>query len=64
MASTVIKVVGTNSGKSVTATITDVNPNATNQNLATLGTMFTALTTNTYEKTDKITTVNCDTEPD
>lgn len=64
MASTVIKVVGIKDGKNITATITDVNPSATNSQLATLGTKFTALTTNTYDKTDKITTVNCDTEPD
>lgn len=62
MATTVIKIVGKKSGDSITTTISDVNPSATNAQLATLGTMLNALTTNTYEKTDRITTVNCDTE--
>lgn len=57
-----IKIQTTKDGSTSTKTITDVNPAATNTQLATLGTMLTALTTNTYVKTDKVTTVNCDTE--
>lgn len=57
-----IKIQTTKDGSTSTKTITDVNPAATNTQLVTLGTMLTALTTNTYVKTDKVTTVNCDTE--
>lgn len=44
-------------------TINNVNPNATNAQLATVAAMLTALTNCTYQKTDRITKVNCDTEP-
>lgn len=60
----VLKVIGTKSGNTVTSTISDINPNATNAQLAQLGTMFNALTTNTYVESQKITTVYVDTESD
>lgn len=63
MANEVIKIIATKNGSTVTATINDVNPEATNTQLATLGTKFNALTSNTYQETNRITTVNCDTEP-
>lgn len=63
MAKEVLKVIGTKNGASVTTTISDVNPEATNAQLAQLGTMFNALTTNTYEESNRVTTVNVDTEP-
>ena len=44
-------------------TIENINPAATNAQLATFATKLNALTTNTYQKTDRVTTVNVDTEP-
>ena len=44
-------------------TIENINPAVNNSVLATFGTKLNAMTTNTYQKTDRITTVNCDTEP-
>lgn len=63
MAKETLKVIGARNGKNITTTITDVNPAATNAQLASLGTKFTALTTNVYQETNRVTTVNCDTEP-
>lgn len=64
MAKSVLKVIATYAGASVTTTINDVNPAATNANLSQLGRKFNNLTDNTYEKSEKVTTVNVDTEPD
>ena len=44
-------------------TIENINPAVNNAKLAQFGSMLTGLTTNTYQKTDRITKVNCDTEP-
>ena len=63
MAKENIIITATKSGKTIQKSLTDVNPEATNAQLATFGTMLNALTTNTYQKTDRITKVNCDTEP-
>lgn len=63
MASEVLKVTGTKGGANVTSTISDINPEATNAQLAQLGTKFNALTTNLYKESNRITTVNVDTEP-
>ena len=49
-------------GKVLQKTLTDINPDATNAQLATFGTMLNALTDNTYGKTTKITKVHCDAE--
>lgn len=59
-----LRITSTKAGKNITTTINDVNPEATNAKLATLGTMFNALTTNTYSGTEKVITINVDTEPD
>lgn len=64
MTTTALKVVATKGTEKITTTINDVNPNATNSQLATLATKFNAFTTNAYQKADKVTTVNVDTEPD
>ena len=49
-------------GKVLQKTLTDINPDATNAQLATFGTMLNALTDNQYGKTVKITKVHCDVE--
>ena len=64
MAKSVLKVIATYAGASVTTTIDDVNPAATNAQLRQLGIKFNELTNNTYEKSQKVTTVNVDTETD
>lgn len=50
------------SGKATTATISDVNPDATNAQLKTLGQMLNSFTRNRYDKTNRINTIQCDTE--
>jgi len=50
------------SGKATTATISDVNPEATNAQLKTLGQMLNSFTRNRYDKTNRINTIQCDTE--
>ena len=50
------------SGKTLQKTLTNVNPEATSEHLATLGQMLNSLTTNTYVQTDRIDKINCDTE--
>lgn len=51
-------------GKSITTSVTYVNPEATNDQLATLGTMVNALTDNSYDSSTKVTTVEVDVESD
>lgn len=58
---TSIKITTTDGGKTASKTITYINPQASNSVLAQFGTMLTALTLNTYQKTDRIDTQNCDT---
>lgn len=62
MSTTDIKVGTINAGKSATATISDVNPDKSNAKLKEFGQKLVALTSNTYQKTDRIITMNCDTE--
>lgn len=49
-------------GKSAQKTFTDVNPDATNDQLATLGQMLAAVSSNTYQGTTRIDKTDCDTE--
>ena len=49
-------------GKTLQKTLTDINPAATNEQLATFGNMLNQLTDNVYGNTTKITKVNCDGE--
>lgn len=58
-----LKISTTAGGSNSTKTINNVNPAATNAQLATFATKLNALTTNTYQKSDRVTTVNVDTEP-
>ena len=51
-----------NQGKSLQKTLTDVNPEATNEELATFGQRLTAITTNVYGNTTRIDKINCDAE--
>ena len=44
-------------------TIENINPAVNNSTLAQFGEKIADLTTNTYQKTDRISKVNCDTEP-
>lgn len=62
MATTALKITATRDGSKITTTLSDVNPNATNAQLAELGNKFNAFTTNFYAYSEKITTVNVDTE--
>jgi outer membrane protein assembly factor BamB len=49
-------------GKKMQTTITNVNPEASSLHLKQMGQMINALTTNTYDSTDRIDKINCDTE--
>ena len=49
-------------GLDASKTISSINPDATNAQLAQFGQKVTALTDNTYGKTDRVITINCDTE--
>lgn len=49
------------SDKTVTTTISNVNPESTNTELLTTAQMLNALTRNVYESTDKVETTNLDT---
>lgn len=51
-------------GNPINKTIKNINPAATNAQLATFGTMLNALTDNQYGKTTKITTTDVDLESD
>ena len=52
----------TTDGLDASKTISNVNPDATNAQLAQFGQKVTTLTDNTYGKTDRVITINCDTE--
>ena len=52
----------TSEGKTLTRTLSHTNQSVDNDILAQFGNRLAALTTNTYGSTDRITTVNCDTE--
>lgn len=63
MAKTSLIIGATDSGgKTIQKTVTDVNPNATNEQLTTFGKMLNSLTNNTYQTTNRIDKTNCDTE--
>lgn len=63
MAKTDVKLYATGpDAKTTTATISDVNPAATSSQLVQMGHLLNNLTQNTYGKTDRINTINCDTE--
>ena len=44
-------------------TIPNINPTVLNAQLAQFGEMIADLTTGQYVKTDRVTKINCDTEP-
>jgi len=52
------------SNKTVTTTISNVNPESTNTELMTTAQMLNALTRNVYDSTDKVETTNLDTATD
>lgn len=63
MATEQIKVTTTSTmGSTSTKSISYTNPDASNEQLMQLGKKLTALTDNTYGKTDRVITINCDTE--
>lgn len=65
MAKTDLKLSSTSaSGDKITTTISDVNPAASNLTLKTFAQKLNMLTTNTYEETNKVTTVKVDTTDD
>lgn len=49
-------------GKKITTSVTYVNPNASNAVLKSFAQQLNAFTTNTYSETDRVETVNVDTE--
>ena len=51
-------------GETITTTIGYISPNATNTEIKTFAQMLNGITNNVYDNTDKVTTVNCDTEDD
>ena len=50
-------------GVTVQKTVSNINPTATNAQLAQFGEMIADLTTGQYVKTDRVRKFNCDTEP-
>lgn len=64
MADTDLKVKSSYAGKTQTLTISDANPKASDSVLLEFAQRVNALTDNTYSSTDKVTTVNLDTESD
>ena len=65
MAKTDLKLSSTSAGgDKITTTISDVNPTASNLTLKTFAQKLNMLTTNTYEETNKVTTVNVDSTAD
>lgn len=57
-----LKTLAQATGKSITTTLTYVNPNANSATLKTFGQKLNALTTNSYVETDRVQTINVDTE--
>ena len=49
-------------GKKITTSVTYVNPNASNAVLKTFAQQLNAFTTNTYSETDRVETINVDTD--
>ena len=50
------------SGKAMQKTLTDINPDASNEQLSTFGQMLNNFTTNNYGKTERVIKVDCDAE--
>lgn len=50
------------SGKKGQRSVTDINPNATSAQIKTFAQALNALTTNNYVETNRIQTINVDTE--
>lgn len=63
MAKENIIITSNNDGVIAQKTISNINPAATNAQLAQFGEMIADLTTGQYAKTDRVTKINCDTEP-
>lgn len=53
---------GTQDGKKITSTVNYVNPDANNTVLKTFAQQLNSLTTNVYDSTDRVETMNVDTE--
>ena len=49
-------------GLDASKTISNINPEASNEKLAALGQKLTAFTDNAYDRTDRVIKINCDTE--
>lgn len=49
-------------GKKITTSVTYINPNASNDVLKTFAQQLNAFTTNTYTETDRVETINVDTD--
>ena len=62
MAQTSVNIKSVKSGKVINKAITFVNGEAKNEDLAQMGTMMNALTSNTYVETNRVDKSNCDTE--
>lgn len=64
MAKTELKLKSKNAatGQNITTTLTYVNPNADSATLKTFGQKLNAFTTNNYVETDRVQTINVDTE--
>lgn len=64
MAKTELKLKSKNAatGQDITTTLTYVNPNANSTTLKTFGQKLNAMTTNIYGETDRVQTINVDTE--
>jgi len=64
MARTDLKILSTNAGtgQKMTSTISHINPNANSSLLRQLGTKLNSLTTNNYAETNRVQTINVDTE--
>lgn len=64
MARTDLKILSTNAGtgQKMTTTISHINPNANSSLLRQLGTKLNSMTTNNYAETNRVQTINVDTE--
>lgn len=62
MAKTSLIITSTADGKTQQKAISDVNPAVSSSKLAQFATQLVGLTTNTYQKTDRLHKLNCDTE--
>lgn len=57
-----INMIETTTGKKNQRSLTDINPNATSQEIKTFTTGLVALTTQTYSSTDRVQVINVDSE--